>query len=166
MNKVFLLLGSNLEDRSALLKQARDRIAGKIGSVEGESSIYESEAWGFDSPDRFLNQVIKIETGLAPSSLLKEILQIELDLGRIRIPAANYSSRLIDIDILFYNDEIILEENLTIPHPRIPDRMFTLLPLSEIDNSFIHPVEHKSIGELVTECNDPLKVYPYHPELK
>lgn len=163
MNIVYLLLGSNLDDRSALLKLARENIAGRIGKIIEESSIYESEAWGFNSSQRFLNQVIRIETAWSPVNLLGELLKIENDLGRIRNQAGQYASRLIDIDILFFNDEIIREENLVIPHPRIQERMFTLIPLSELNNKFIHPVANKSIGELMVECTDPLGVYPYHP---
>ena len=163
MNVVYLLLGSNLDDRSASLNQARKKISSKIGRITRESSIYESEPWGFQADKYFLNQVIRIETDFAPSEILQEILNIELILGRKRHTSRRYSSRLIDIDILFFNDEIIREDNLTIPHPGIPERMFTLLPLSEIDNSFIHPVSCKTIGELIRECADPLNVYTYHP---
>jgi len=163
MNVVYLLLGSNLDDRSAMLDQARKEISFKIGHITRESSIYESEPWGFLADHPFLNQVIRIETVFTPSVILSEILNIEIKLGRKREGNQRYNSRLIDIDILFYNDEIIAEENLTIPHPGIPERMFTLLPMQELAGSFIHPGSLKSIGELIHECTDPLNVNLYQP---
>ena len=163
MNIVYLLLGSNLNDRSASLKQARAAISSRIGTIARESSIYESEPWGFHSEQLFLNQVIRIETNFKPLHILGEILKIENKLGRKRADNKGYKSRAIDIDILFYNNEIIKEDNLIIPHPKIPERMFTLLPLSELDRSMIHPGSLKSIEELITDCQDALNVYPYHP---
>lgn len=163
MNIVYLLLGSNLNDRPALLQRARSGISSRIGNITKESSLYESEPWGFDSDMRFLNQVIRVETNCSPLNILDEILKIESELGRIRKNNDNYSSRTMDIDILFFNDEIINEINLTIPHPRIQERMFTLLPLSEISRSIIHPGSLKSVDEMISECEDQLDVHPYHP---
>lgn len=163
MNIVYLLLGSNLDDRSAMLQRARHEISSGIGSITLESSIYESESWGFRSEQHFLNQVIRIDTHYAPLVILDKILKIETEMGRKRDINKRYASRTIDIDILFFNDEIIVENNLTIPHPKIPERMFTLMPLSELDRSMIHPGSHKSIGELISECPDQLNVCPYHP---
>jgi 2-amino-4-hydroxy-6-hydroxymethyldihydropteridine diphosphokinase len=163
MNVVYLLLGSNMADRSVLLKQACKELSSKIGPITRESSVYESEPWGFQADQPFLNQVVRMETDYNPSDLLDEIMKIELKLGRERDGSQRYTSRLIDIDILFFNDEIIFEDNLIIPHPGIPERMFTLLPLSELDGAFIHPGSLKSIGEMIRECSDKLKVYPYHP---
>ena len=154
MNVVYLLLGSNLYDRALSLSSAKNEISNEIGAITDESSIYESEPWGFISEDRFLNQVIRIETRKNPVQVLNEILRIETKLGRKRDTAKGYSSRILDIDILFFNNEIISEENLIIPHPKISERMFTLLPLSEINNSLIHPGLNKSIQELMEECHD------------
>ncbi|MCK9399539.1 MAG: 2-amino-4-hydroxy-6-hydroxymethyldihydropteridine diphosphokinase [Bacteroidales bacterium] len=165
MNFAYLLLGSNLDNRSALLERAKEAISSRIGNVTRESSVYESEPWGFQSEHRFLNQVIRIETKYRPIQVLEEILRIEKKLGRHRADDQGYTSRSIDIDILFYNDEIISEDKLTIPHPKIPERMFTLLPLSEIDRSMIHPGSRKSISDLMRECPDTLNVYPYRPKL-
>jgi 2-amino-4-hydroxy-6-hydroxymethyldihydropteridine diphosphokinase len=163
MNIVYLLLGSNLDDRPAMLQRARHDISSKIGTITMESSIYESEPWGFHSKQRFLNQVIRIETNCKPLRVLDEIIRIETELGRKRNSSDQYESRRIDIDILFYNNEIISEQDLVIPHPKIQDRMFTLLPLSEMDRSIIHPSSLKSVGEMISECQDRLEVYPYHP---
>ena len=165
MNFAYLLLGSNLDDRSALLQLAKEAIASKIGDITKESSVYESEPWGFQSEHRFLNQVIRIETRFRPIRVLKEILQIEKMLGRHRIDDQGYTSRLIDIDILFYNNDIISEDKLTIPHPKIPERMFTLLPLCEIDRFMIHPCSLKTISDIMMECTDKLNVYPYLPNI-
>jgi len=164
MNFAYLLLGSNLGDRFALLQRAKEEISSGIGNITRESSVYESEPWGFQSEQRFLNLVIRIETKCRPSQLLSEILRIENKLGRFRAVDQGYESRRIDIDILFYNDEIISEDKLTIPHPKIPERMFTLLPLSELDRFMIHPGSRKSISDLMRECPDTLNVYPYRPK--
>jgi 2-amino-4-hydroxy-6-hydroxymethyldihydropteridine diphosphokinase len=161
MNFAYLLLGSNLDDRSALLQRAKEEISSAIGKITLESSVYESEPWGFQSDHRFLNQVVRIETEFRPGRLLSEILKIENNLGRRRSNDQGYASRLIDIDILFFNDEVITEDTLTIPHPKIPERMFTLLPLCELDRSMIHPGSRKSISDLMKECPDTLCVYPY-----
>jgi len=162
MNVVYLLLGSNLDDRSALLEKARQEISSKIGRITRQSSVYESEPWGFHADKAFLNQVIRIESELDPSRILRQILAIETMLGRTRNLGQRYSSRLIDIDILFYNDEIIENDHLVIPHKGIPDRMFTLIPLSELDGSLIHPGSHKTITELIHDCKDQGAVHLYH----
>ncbi len=163
MNVVYLLLGSNLNDRLTLLQHASEEIALRIGIITGKSSVYESEPWGFESEKLFLDQVIRIETNHTPRQILDEILKIEVKMGRKRSISEGYTSRLIDIDILFFNDKIIKEDNLTIPHPKIPERKFTLLPLAELDSSMIYPGSGKSIRELISECRDQLKVYPYNP---
>jgi 2-amino-4-hydroxy-6-hydroxymethyldihydropteridine diphosphokinase len=163
MNVVYLLLGSNLGDRTAMLERARHDISSKIGSITLMSSVYESEPWGFQSEQRFLNQVVRAETNHSPLDMLDEILKIEIEMGRKRDVSGQYTSRVIDIDILFFNDEIIQEINLTIPHPRMPERMFALVPLSELDRFMIHPGSLKSIGEMISECRDKLNVYPYNP---
>jgi 2-amino-4-hydroxy-6-hydroxymethyldihydropteridine diphosphokinase len=164
MNIIYLLLGSNLKDRLAALKAARDAVAESIGNIAAESAVYESEPWGFHSADQFLNQVIKVETCYDPFEIMRIIGDIETRLGRTRHPAGGYISRIIDIDILFYNNEIIKDDKLIIPHPKIQDRMFTLLPLTEIAGGLVHPGYLKSVGELVKECRDTLQVYLYNPK--
>lgn len=163
MNFAYLLLGSNVDDRFVTLQRAKGEISSVIGKITRESSVYESEPWGFQSENKFLNQVVGIETDCKPMEILSRILEIEIKLGRSRIADQGYASRSIDIDILFYNDEIITEDKLSIPHPKIPERMFTLLPLSELDRSMIHPGARKSISDLMKECPDKLSVYPYRP---
>jgi len=161
MNIAYLLLGSNLDDRSSSLQGARDAVSDSIGKILKVSTIYESEPWGFHAENHFLNQVIKVETPFDPFTVMEFIRDIEIRLGRIRDPLGAYVSRTIDIDILFFNDEIISDEKLVIPHPKIQERMFTLMPLNELDESFIHPGYRKSVGELMNECPDTLEVYPY-----
>jgi 2-amino-4-hydroxy-6-hydroxymethyldihydropteridine diphosphokinase len=143
------------------LQKAKEGIASEIGRISKVSSIYESEPWGFFAENSFLNQVVKVETILNAGQVLETILKIETDLGRERKVNGSYISRIIDIDILFYNDEIINEDKLTVPHPKIAERMFTLLPLSEINKHHVHPGLHKTIQELVAECHDHLQVYLY-----
>ena len=160
MKKVFLGLGSNLEDRAANLNDAKIRIEESIGSVVSASSVYETEPWGFESDEAFLNVVLCVETDLTPSGLLGRILMIESQLGRIRC-GQKYSSRSIDIDILLYNNEIVNEAALKIPHPGMHERRFVLVPLSEIASGFIHPVLKKSVGSLLKSCSDKSRVVMY-----
>lgn len=162
MNTTYLLLGSNLDDRQGMIRKAVERINDRIGPVTGSSSVYESEPWGFESECSFLNQVVKVDTGLSPHELLEAILNIESKLGRKRDSRVErYSSRSIDIDILFYNEDIISENNLNIPHPRIPERMFTLLPLCELNPSMVHPVYQRTVKELMALCSDRNEVSLY-----
>ena len=162
MNRVYLLLGSNLDDRAGMLDKARRALESVIGPIISSSSIYESEPWGFKASEKFLNQVVVIETLLSPSDLLSMILQIEESMGRKRF-GNSYQSRTIDIDILFYNDRVISEPELKIPHPRIEERKFTLMPLSELNDGMIHPAFNKSIGQLLDECLDDADVDIYRP---
>ena len=153
MKIVFLGIGTNMGNRESNLEQAAARIEEFIGPVRVSSSIYETEPWGFESSDKFLNIVLKVETELSPSGLLGRILMIEALLGRVR-GLQRYSSRLIDIDILLYDEIIVEEESLIVPHPQIQNRRFVLIPLCEIDADLIHPVLRKSLGELLEECSD------------
>jgi 2-amino-4-hydroxy-6-hydroxymethyldihydropteridine diphosphokinase len=158
MNQAYLLLGSNLGDKFKNITDAIALIHSSCGEIIKKSSLFESEPWGFDSDSAFFNQVILIKTAMSAEDLLQSILNIEILLGRLRKNTGNYNSREIDIDILFYNDEIIQHNDLKIPHPLLQDRMFTLLPLNEIAPELKHPLLHKTIHELLKECKDPLKV--------
>jgi 2-amino-4-hydroxy-6-hydroxymethyldihydropteridine diphosphokinase len=129
----------------------------QVGTITNQSAIYETEPWGFESTDIFWNQAIEISTDLSPEEVLQQTQQIEQALGRIR-KANQYNSRTIDIDILFYDDQIIQTKNLVVPHPRIQERKFALAPLSEINPELIHPIFLKNIQQLLEECTDPLKV--------
>ena len=153
MKIVFLGIGTNLGNRELNLEQAITRIEEFIGPVLMTSSIYETEPWGFQAEDKFLNLVVKAETKLTPSGLLGRILMIESLMGRVRGPN-RYSSRLIDIDILLYEEMIIDDESLKIPHPLLQERRFVLVPLCEIASEMIHPVLKKSYAELLKICED------------
>lgn len=140
---------------------ARGHIGDKIGTILYSSKVYETAAWGIQDQPDFLNQVITLNTHIDPQSLLEKLLSIETALGRQR--KVKWGERIIDLDILFYGDEVIDDEHLTVPHPGIPSRRFTLLPLQEIAPKLIHPTLNKTIEELLAECPDKLEVWPYVP---
>ncbi len=160
MEQAILLLGGNLGEREQLLEKARKLIAEKAGAIIATSSLYESEPWGFEHENLFLNQALKINTELSPQQLIEALLEIEQTLGRIR--TGTVSARVIDIDILFYGSENIKTATLTIPHPRIHERLFTLLPLQEITGNEILPVINKAAAQLISECTDRsnIQLYP------
>ena len=151
MSIVYLGLGSNLGNKEANLNNAISLLSTKVGRILRQSSFYVSKAWGYVSENDFLNAVVLIETDLSPSDLLHETKNIEKHIGRKEKTVGNgYSDRIIDIDILFYNDEIINHRNLKIPHPLIIERDFVLTPLTEIAPDFVHPINGKTIKELNT----------------
>lgn len=162
MKTAVLLLGSNLDDREQYIRDATGHIEHQIGKIARLSHLYETEPWGFSSEQHFLNQVLVCETALTPTTLLSTTQGIESHMGRIRSGSGGYSSRKIDIDILFYEDELVASPALTIPHPRLHERNFTLLPLEEVMPDYIHPVFKKSIRELRQTSSDQLKVKPYY----
>jgi 2-amino-4-hydroxy-6-hydroxymethyldihydropteridine diphosphokinase len=153
MNQVFLLIGGNLNDRFGLLSTAKENILLEIGDILRESSIYETAPWGFESEQNFLNQVIIVSTSLLPNQVLRKCQVIEDRLGRVR-QSEQYISRTMDIDILFYNDEIIKTQDLIIPHERLHQRKFTLEPLVEISPNLVHPVIKKTLSEILKKCSD------------
>ena len=148
-----LQLGSNLGNRSGNLHKACLLIVESIGPVESASSIYETAPWGYDSKNRFLNQCITVWSVLDPCSILERIHLIEMKLGR-QGRSIDYIDRLIDIDILFYGDMVLSRPDLQIPHPKIQDRRFSLVPLAEILPDFEHPTFRKKISTLLSECMD------------
>lgn len=156
MKQAFLLLGTNLGDRNKNLLSAMQYIAGDEIEVEQTSSIYETAAWGKTDQQNFLNQVIEISTNLSSTALLERILAIEKQIGRIR--KEMWGERIIDIDILYYANEVIKSQRLVIPHPYLHERRFTLEPLHEIAPNFVHPVFNKTTSSLLNECKDRLEV--------
>jgi len=160
-NQVYLLLGSNLDPREVFIDKAISLTGERVGQVTGMSGIYQSEAWGFQSDTRFLNRVIRIETDCTPAELLQKTQQIEAELGRTRDQGDGYASRTIDIDILYYNLDVIDSGYLIIPHPRLHLRRFTLLPLAELAPELKHPVMHLTQMELLAQCFDTVEVQPY-----
>lgn len=157
MNNAYLLIGGNVGDRQENLRQAVNAIDTSCGGqVVQQSAIYETAAWGKTDQQAFLNQALLLSTAFTPLHLLQQILQTEVLLGRVR--QERYGPRIIDIDILFFNDAIINEPALTIPHPEVQNRRFALVPLQEIAPGLVHPVLKKSIDQLLQECPDKLEV--------
>ena len=156
MNSAYLLLGSNMGNSQEKLQTAIKNIEDNIGTVKRRSGIYRTAAWGNTNQPDFLNQVVITETNLTAPEILQQILAIEKKMGRIR--TIKNAPRIIDIDILFFNKEIISAKHLTIPHPEIPNRRFVLVPLNELSPNLKHPVLNKSIHRLLDECSDPLDV--------
>lgn len=156
MNKAYLSLGSNEGNRQQMLDSALAHIEQVCGNVSLQSSVYETAAWGLEDQPGFLNMAVAIATPLTATQLLSAIRNIETHLGRKR--EIKWGQRTIDIDILFYNNDIIESTDLVIPHPRLHERRFVLVPLMEIAPNFVHPRLHKSITALLAACEDVLEV--------
>lgn len=156
MNISYLLIGGNQGDRLAQMAAAREHIASGGGTIQRKSAVYETAAWGVrDQPD-FLNQALKVSTASGAREWLLILLGIEEKMGRRR--NRRYGPRTIDIDILFFNNSILREPGLIIPHPEIQNRRFALTPLDEIAPLLVHPVLEKTVRQLLEECTDPLPV--------
>jgi 2-amino-4-hydroxy-6-hydroxymethyldihydropteridine diphosphokinase len=147
---IYLALGSNLGDRPANLKQAIASLTPQI-EVRAKSHVYETPAWGYEDQPKFLNQVVRGRTYLDPEPLLKHLKRLEIALGRKE--SFQNGPRLIDLDILFYDDLALNTPSLVIPHPRLHERAFVLVPLMDIDPDLVHPVSKKSVREMLAECN-------------
>ncbi len=154
--QLFLGLGTNLGEKAHNLSIAQDKIAEHIGVVTQASPIYTTDAWGIEDQDRFLNQVLQVETTQDPFEVLRHALAIEKDMGRKRIQ--KWGERLIDIDLLFYDDVCIERSQLIIPHPFIAERRFVLVPMLDLAPEWLHPIHQKTIAQLLESCPDPLKV--------
>ena len=155
-NTVYLHTGSNMGDREDNLRQVNGLIEQHIGIIKKASHLYETQAWGKTAQSDFLNQALHVETALPPSQLMAKILNIEQEMGRVR--TEKWSERIIDIDILLYNDKIINEKDLIIPHPHLHERNFVLIPLMEIAGYVEHPVLKLPIEDIYLNCKDTLDV--------
>jgi 2-amino-4-hydroxy-6-hydroxymethyldihydropteridine diphosphokinase len=162
-HRVFIGIGSNLGDRKANCQEARARI-GQVPTtrVVKESSLYESEPHG-DAKTWFVNSVVEVETELAAPDLLRKLHAIEETMGRKRVKGKRWGSRIIDLDILLYDMELIDKRNLKVPHPEIPNRRFVLVPLSELAPQLVHPRLSMSVSELLATCKDAKKIHLLGP---
>ena len=156
MSTAHLLIGGNLGNRKENLLTAISLINAQCGPLTRSSSIYETEAWGITDQPSFLNQALEISTSLNARQLMRKILKIEKEMGRVR--EEKLGPRIIDIDILLFENEIHDLRFLKIPHPEMQNRRFVLVPLAEIDPTLQHPVLKKTIAELLEECPDNLEV--------
>ncbi len=154
--KAYILMGGNIGDRFKNLQTAKDLMSKQCGTIIKESSIYQTAAWGLtDQPD-FLNQVIILSTSLNPETLIRSLLSVEETMGRKR--SIKFGPRIIDLDILLIDDFLIESELLTVPHPALQKRKFALIPLNEVAPDLLHPVDNKTINQLLTDCKDELVV--------
>ncbi|MET4107084.1 2-amino-4-hydroxy-6-hydroxymethyldihydropteridine diphosphokinase [Hymenobacter sp. UYP22] len=160
MPTAYLLLGSNLGNRTAILQSAIQHLAATAGVVAATSSLYETAAWGLEDQPAFLNQAVRLETSLSPEQLLAACQATEQQAGRQRL--VHWGARTLDVDILLYDNLIVDAPHLQIPHPRLPERRFALVPLAEIAAAAVHPVFHQRVIELLENCPDKLPVASYN----
>jgi len=165
LNKVYISLGSNKGDKFKNLQKAVDCIHAQIGQIKQIAKVYKSQAFGFEGDD-FLNTCLILETELIPKKLLKKLLSIEKELGRKRTRDKGYESRIIDLDIIFYDDEILETKSLVIPHPEMHKRRFVLQPLNNLASKFKHPLFEKEVNVLLEECQDKTVLEPINIWLK
>lgn len=158
INSVFLSLGSNLGDRYFNLQNAVSEISNQIGKITAISPIYETEPIGFSSTELFLNVCVQIESSKSAFQILEILQEIEINAGRISSQNQGYISRIIDIDIIFYNQETIKADKLTVPHANFRDRLFVLLPLNDLNSQFVDPKTSLTIKQLLDKCADNSKL--------
>lgn len=157
MTKIYIALGTNLGDRVANLRAAIESLVPDV-KVLRESTIYETPPWGYTDQPAFLNMVVEAESSLRPGALLDYLKKREDELGRVK--NFRYGPRHIDLDILFYDDLIYEDERLQIPHPRLHERAFVLVPLADLAADFVHPVLGREVKSLLSEV-DSTKIHPF-----
>jgi 2-amino-4-hydroxy-6-hydroxymethyldihydropteridine diphosphokinase len=155
-NSIYLLLGSNLGNSRELLEEAIRNVGIHLGEIIETSKLYKTAPWGKAEQPPFLNQVVRLKSELPPKEMLTKIHLIESKMGRIR--QEKWGQRIIDIDILYYNDLIFNSLDLKLPHPEIQNRRFTLVPLVDLSPDFIHPILQLSNSDLLAKCEDKLDV--------
>jgi 2-amino-4-hydroxy-6-hydroxymethyldihydropteridine diphosphokinase len=153
-SRVIIGLGSNLSDRFANLSRALKLLQEEAGDIVATSSVWESEPWGFEADDQFLNMVVVLETGKQPRQLMQLFRSLEGRMGRKRSGGGRYESRIIDIDILLWYDRVISMPGLEVPHPKLADRRFVLEPLYEVAPDAVHPVTGLTVTEMLALCDD------------
>lgn len=153
-SRVIAGLGSNLGDRFAALQCAMELIREEAGEIIAVSSVWETEPWGFDADEQFLNMVIVLETTLEPKGLIQRFRSIEGRMGRKKSGGGKYESRIIDLDILFWDDRVISIPGLEVPHPKLHSRRFVLEPLMEVAPETVHPVTGLTVAEMLQFCED------------
>lgn len=158
MNDIYLLLGTNLGNRTRNLQVAKEKLTSHQLIIKRESLIYETDAWGIEDQPKFLNQVVIVDSNKSPQRILNIAKIIEADMGRVA--NEKWAQRLIDIDILYFRDVVLEENALSLPHPEIENRRFTLEPLAEMEPEGIHPLLKKTHLELLALCKDPLQAHP------
>jgi len=156
MNKAYLLTGGNTGNREGYLQQAIELIGESCGKVEKQSALFETAAWGKTDQSSFLNQAVLLDTSKGPEELMQALLSIEAKMGRHRLE--KYGPRIIDIDVLLYNDMVLQSSVINLPHPELVNRRFALTPLAEIAPNVKHPILYKTIRQLLKECPDDLAV--------
>ena len=152
-HQVILSLGSNQGKKLINIEKCIDLLHNEVGTIVKVSSLYESKSWGFESDD-FYNCAVLMHTNFSPNKLLKKIVKVENKLGRVRDNSLGYQARIIDVDIITFDNEIIQTENLEIPHPFLKDRKFVLLPMRELISNWKHPKDNLSISEILSNCQD------------
>ena len=155
MESCYVLFGSNMGDKENIFAEACLLINNRCGAIKAVSSSYESEPWGFEADEWFLNRLIVVDTDLNPEAMLCELLAIEAELGRVRhLEKEGYTSRTADLDILYFGQRVIVTPTLTVPHPRLHLRRFALMPLCEVVPELMHPVFQVTQRELLHRCTD------------
>lgn len=154
MVQVALIIGSNLDDKKFYLDKAKASLEKHVGNLMKASSVYISPPWGYESTNEYYNQVLIFESDLKPEHVLSFCLRIEQSLGRKRGLEGEYQDRTIDIDILYFGNEVVATDKLSIPHPRMHQRRFCLLPLFEVDPDWQHPTLYLNVQEMIDRCED------------